>query len=186
MKMNMNIPNFFSVLRIVSIPFFIILLSYDYHLAAFTIFVLAAITDACDGFFARLLNQKTVLGAYLDPIADKLLLVSSFIALVLIGLIPLWLAVLVVSRDVLISIGILILRLTAYQIELKPSILSKCTTFLQILTIGMTLLLHILEKSSAVIGPLYWITGILTIVSGIHYISRGMKITTTNNIKEGY
>ena len=91
----MNIPNFFSVLRIVLIPFFIILLSYDYPFAAFTVFIFAAITDICDGFFARLLDQKTVLGAYLDPIADKLLLVSSFVTLVLIGLIPLWLAVLV-------------------------------------------------------------------------------------------
>jgi len=179
--MKMNIPNFFSVLRIACIPLFIILLSYDYHLAAFTVFVFAAITDICDGFFARLLNQKTVLGAYLDPIADKLLLVSSFVTFVLMGLIPLWLAVLVVSRDVLISTGILILRLSAYQIEVKPSNLSKCTTFLQIVTIGITLLLHILGKSSAIIVPLYWITGILTIGSGIHYISRGMKLTIPNN-----
>ena len=100
---------------------------------------------------------------------------------VIMGLIPLWLAVLVVSRDVLISTGILILRLNAYQIEVKPSILSKCTTFLQVVTIGITLLLHILKMSSAIIVPLYWITGILTIGSGIHYIFRGMKLTIPNN-----
>ena len=74
----MNIPNFFSILRIVSIPLFIILLSYDQHIAAFIVFGFAAFTDALDGFIARVFKQKTALGAYLDPIADKLLLTSSF------------------------------------------------------------------------------------------------------------
>ncbi len=174
--MLMNIPNFFSVLRIVSIPLFIILLSYDKHLAALSVFVVAAFTDAIDGFFARLFKQKTTLGSYLDPIADKLLLVSSFVALALLNLIPRWLTILVVSRDVIISMGILILRLNLFQIEIKPSLVSKCTTFLQILAIGISLLFSVLGRSPFPVELIYWATGGLTIATGVHYILRGMKI----------
>ena len=181
----MNIPNFFSILRIVSIPLFIILLSYDENIAAFAVFGLAAVNDALDGFFARLFKQKTTLGTYLDPIADKLLLVSSFVALSLSNVIPRWLAILVVSRDVIISMGILILRLNLFQIEIKPSILSKCTTFFQILAIGISLLFHILGVRGFAVVVIYWLTGALTITSGIHYITRGMRIingrTDTNH-----
>ena len=172
----MNIPNFFSVLRIVSIPLFIICLSYDAHFYALAIFCLAAITDALDGFFARLFKQKTVLGSYLDPIADKLLLVSSFIALALLNLIPKWLTILVVSRDVIISMGILLLRMNLFQVEIKPSIVSKCTTFFQLLAIATTLLLHVLSRDFIWVDAVYWITGALTVASGIHYILTGMKM----------
>ena len=172
----MNIANFFSILRIVSIPLFIILLSYDRHTEAFAVFGIAALTDALDGFFARVFRQKTALGAYLDPIADKLLLVSSFVAFALLNLIPRWLTILVVSRDVIISMGILLLRLNSFQIEMRPSMLSKCTTVFQILTIGMALLFHILGKSSIAILAVCWITGTLTIVSGAHYISMGLRM----------
>lgn len=173
--MYMNIPNFFSILRIISIPLFIILLTYENHIAAFAVFGFAAVTDALDGFFARLFHQKTTLGAYLDPIADKLLLASSFVAFALLNLIPRWLTILVVSRDVIISMGILILRLNSFHIEIKPSLLSKCTTVSQIATIGISLLFYILGKSSMVTTIICWTTGILTIVSGIHYISMGLK-----------
>ncbi|MCP4717429.1 MAG: CDP-diacylglycerol--glycerol-3-phosphate 3-phosphatidyltransferase [Deltaproteobacteria bacterium] len=177
----MNVPNFFSILRIVSIPLFIILVSYQRYEAAFVVFGFAAVTDAVDGFLARVLKQQTVLGAYLDPIADKLLLISAFIAFALLGLMPRWLAILVVSRDVMILVGILLLRLCGYLIEIRPSILSKCTTVMQILAVGLTLLLHVLHKSSAVLTMVLWVTGILTIVSGIHYIWRAVRIVNDNN-----
>jgi len=174
--MYMNIPNLLSIFRIVLIPLFIILLSYGLHTEAFVVFGVAAVTDAFDGFFARVFKQKTTLGAYLDPIADKLLLVSSFVAFALLNLIPRWLTILVVSRDVIILMGIMILRLNSFQIEMRPSMLSKCTTVFQVLTIGMTLLFYILGKSSIAVLVVCWITGILTIVSGVHYISMGLKM----------
>ncbi len=86
--MYINVPNFLSISRIMSIPLLIILLSYDEHVAALTVFVCAAISDGLDGFIARRFKQKTMVGAYLDPIADKLLLTSSFVAFALLGLIP--------------------------------------------------------------------------------------------------
>lgn len=176
MTMYLNIPNFLSMLRIISIPLLIILLSYDEHTGAFTVFICAAISDGLDGFIARRFKQKTKVGAYLDPIADKLLLNSSFIAFALMGLVPKWLTILVVSRDVIISMGILILQLVAVQIEIKPSILSKFTTVFQLMTIGSRLLLDILGRHFDALPYLYWATGILTVASGLQYVVLGLRI----------
>ncbi|MEI6125688.1 MAG: CDP-diacylglycerol--glycerol-3-phosphate 3-phosphatidyltransferase [Pseudomonadota bacterium] len=181
----MNVPNFFSILRIVSIPLFIILLSYDQNMAALGVFLFAAATDALDGFFARCFKQKTTLGAYLDPIADKLLLTSSFVAFALLHLIPKWLSILVVSRDVIISMGILILRLNTFPIEIRPSILSKFTTVFQLIAIGIALLVNILEKDFFAVHFVYWLCGFLTIASGMHYIFRGLKIVNERDNRTG-
>ena len=174
--MYINIPNFLSMLRIISIPLLIILLSYDEHEGAFTVFICAAITDGLDGFIARRFKQKTMVGAYLDPIADKLLLTSSFIAFALLGLIPKWLTILVVSRDVIISTGIVILQLVSIRVDIRPSVLSKCTTVFQLTTIGGRLLLDVLGRHFDSFLFLYWATGVLTVASGLQYIVRGLRI----------
>jgi len=176
MTMYLNIPNFLSMLRIVSIPLLIILLSYDEHGGAFTVFICAAITDGLDGFIARRFKQKTMVGAYLDPIADKLLLTSSFIAFALMGLIPKWLTILVVSRDVIIAMGIVVLQLVSIRVDIKPSFLSKLTTVFQLATIAARLLLDILGRHFDALPYLYWATGVLTVVSGLQYIVRGLRI----------
>ncbi len=181
----MNIPNFLSMFRITLIPLFIICISYEKHIAALAVFLGAAVTDALDGFLARRFKQKTALGAYLDPIADKLLLVSSYIAFALLHLIPRWLTILVVSRDIIISMGILLLRLNAFHPEIRPSLISKCTTFFQIVTITAALLFHVAggriahfadsASRGAALAALCWITGVCTVLSGMHYIFRGLK-----------
>lgn len=192
----MNLPNALSMLRIVLIPLFIIMMSYGRLRMALAVFVLAAVTDALDGFFARRFRQKTTLGAYLDPIADKLLLVSSYVAFSLLQLIPRWLTILVVSRDVIISMGILILRLNAFHPEIKPTLLSKCTTFFQIVTIVLALLLavgsgHIdmagvhLHTRGLVLPLACWATGVLTVVSGLHYIYRGLRLISVKGAGDG-
>ncbi|MEX0805381.1 MAG: CDP-alcohol phosphatidyltransferase family protein, partial [Candidatus Binatia bacterium] len=98
--MMLNLPNFLTLIRILTIPFFLVYLSYHRYLEALIIFVIGGVTDFLDGLAARLMKQQTALGAYLDPIADKLLVITSFIVLGLIGGIPMWLAVIVVSRDI--------------------------------------------------------------------------------------
>lgn len=183
--MFITIPNLFSILRILSIPLFIILLSYDRVAGALIIFVFAAVTDALDGFFARWFHQKTTFGAYLDPIADKLLLTSSFVCCAMLGLIPRWLAILVVSRDVIISMGILLLWLTAFRFEIQPSIISKCTTFFQLLTISMRLLFELLGDQPGAAMAVYWITGMFTVISCMHYISVGLKVINQKDINAG-
>ena len=96
----LNLPNFLTLIRILSIPFFLVYLSYHRYLEALVIFIIGDVTDILDDLAARLMKQQTALGAYLDPIADKLLVITSFIVLGLIGGIPMWLAIIVVSRDV--------------------------------------------------------------------------------------
>jgi cardiolipin synthase len=172
----LNLPNFLTLIRILSIPFFLVYLSYHRYLEALIIFIIGGITDFLDGLAARLMKQQTPLGAYLDPIADKLLVITSFIVLGLIGGVPMWLAIIVVSRDVLIITGYgIIIFLTDERPEVKPSLIGKFSTLLQLFTLGVALaLLH----SPMLMDP--WMrdifigsTAILTVVSGVQYIYRG-------------
>ncbi len=140
------------------------------------IFLLAAVSDFFDGFVARVFNQKSMLGSYLDPIADKLLLASSFVVLALKEIIPSWLTVIVISRDVLISLGILVLFLTSYKVEIKPSIISKITTTFQIFTVLFALFGNRFFSVTQLMSFLIVATAVLTLVSGFHYIYRGIKI----------
>lgn len=174
----MNIPNFLSLLRIILVPVFVIfLIQSDYDKALIT-FVIAGLTDALDGTLARLLKCQTTLGAYLDPIADKLLLVTSFITLAIFGLIPGWLAVIVISRDFIILLGITILTLMSVAYEIKPAVVSKMTTAFQVATIFLALLYKAFFHDFDyfwIIG-LCWATALLTIISGLVYIVRGIRI----------
>ena len=113
----LNLPNLLSIARIISIPLLIILLIDQLYCWALVVFIGAAVSDAVDGLLARLLHQRTVLGSYLDPAADKLLSASSFITLAILNILPGWLAVIVISRDVIICLGILILFFTSLKTD---------------------------------------------------------------------
>ena len=172
----LNLPNFLTLIRILTIPFFLVYLSYHRYLEALIIFVIGGVTDFLDGLAARLMKQQTALGAYLDPIADKLLVITSFIVLGLFGGIPMWLAVIVVSRDVLILMGYgIIYFLVDERLEVQPSFVGKCSTMLQLLTLGVALaMLHNPE-----IIDLLWrdtlmgATATATVLSGVQYLYRG-------------
>jgi cardiolipin synthase len=146
--------------------------------AALVTFVLAGITDSVDGAIARLTNTRTTLGAYMDPLADKMLILSAFVVLALMGVVPHWLTVVVISRDVIILIGYLTLFLLTQQLmEIRPSAISKAATFLHLVTLSAVLLS--LWKAE-VVGPgvrtaLYAVTGVITAISGFHYIYRGLR-----------
>ena len=130
--MYINVPNFFTILRIVSIPLLIILLSYDQTLGAFIVFVFAAVTDALDGFFARCFKQKTTVGAYLDPIADKVLITVSFLCMAQVELIPWYLAIAVIARDLIIVAGALCYHFLIGPFEFAATNLSKANMCVQI------------------------------------------------------
>jgi len=115
---SINIPNILTITRILVTPFFVILLLKDMYALALMVFTLASVSDGLDGFIARCFNQKTLLGAYLDPIADKLLLTASFVSMAILHLIPEWLAVIVISRDVLIAIGMAVVSFTPAHVKL--------------------------------------------------------------------
>lgn len=173
----MNIPNLLTLLRILLVPLIVIFLIDGEYLKALITFFISGITDALDGFLARLLHQKTILGAYLDPIADKALLITCFLTLSIEGIIPGWLTVVVISRDVIILTGTFILFMMSVSFEIKPILISKITTALQIITVLLVLVLKSLPGSFdySWILFLYWMTAIFTIVSGLKYISVGMR-----------
>ncbi len=172
----MNIPNMLTLIRILLTPLFVILLLKDMFPVALLVFAIAGISDGLDGFIARYFNQRTTLGAYLDPAADKLLLVSSFVALAVLDVIPAWVAVIVIARDVIIVMGIAILALFQRPYEIKPSLISKLTTTLQIITVLVTLFDPQKARLAQLSGYLYWATAVVTIISGLHYIFIGMNI----------
>ena len=177
----MTSANQLTILRMASVPFFVLLVVYNYIGGALMVFVLAGITDLLDGLIARQFGQKTQLGTLLDPIADKLLLVSSFIVLSIGGLeltlkIPLWLTITVIGRDILLVISVVIINLTMERRLFPPSIFGKATTFLQLLTVFAVLVLSYLKSELSSVNLLFYTTFALTVISGLHYLARGMKI----------
>lgn len=172
----LNIPNILTLTRILITPLFIICLIRGAYQMALVIFLLAGVTDGLDGLLARLLNQRTRLGAYLDPVADKFLLVSAFVTLAAQQMIPAWLTVVVISRDILIFVGIAILELSRVNYRIQPSMVSKCTTVAQLTTIFLLLLSIQTSVVEHALPPIYGLTTVLSIVSGLHYVYLGIQI----------
>jgi len=172
----LNIPNILTVLRIIMVPLFVIFLIKKEFNYAFIVFIIAGVTDALDGFLARYLNQRSRVGAILDPIADKLLLSASYICFALIDKIPDWLCVIVISRDIIIIGGIGVLYLLKKEIEFKPSIISKWTTVLQISSIVAIFLVNIFVYVLEFINYIFISTAVITIASGLHYSYTGLKM----------
>ena len=179
----MSFANKVSIFRIVSVPFFVTTILYyqpakDYlRFLALGIFFLGVISDALDGFLARIMQQKTKAGAILDPLADKVMLSSAFIFIYLIkdnlplGInIPLWLVIIVLSRDLIILLGSAVIYVTKDELILTPSKWGKYTTFLQMLTI-ISVLLQFKGLKTIVV-----FTAAFTVLSGIDYLRKGLKV----------
>jgi len=166
-----TVPNQLTFLRLGFLPFFVVLIIYERYLWALLILILAALTDAMDGRLARSLNQKSALGAYLDPIADKLLLSSSFVVLALEGRIPRWLTILVLGRDVLILVTATVILLVVGYRQFPPSIYGKLTTVMQILMVLVVLLAEGFQLPALGVPRqlLAYVVAGFTIFSGFHY-----------------
>ncbi len=172
----MNIPNAITLIRVVLIPLFINLMIYGYYREALLVFVVAGITDAFDGMIARLTGTKTELGAFLDPMADKLLLLSAFVTLVLLGRLPVWLVIIVVSRDAILALGSLVIYIMTHSLKIQPSFTGKLTTVLQLIVVTLSLVLMNYGTNLGVMPVLQWTTAAVTIVSGAQYVWRGIKM----------
>ena len=166
----MTIPNLITSLRIVLVPILVIYLLDGRLLPALVVFVIAGLSDGVDGFLARVFNQKSRLGSFLDPLADKILLVATFIVLAVRDFLPAWLSVVVISRDVLILLGVLILSLYRGNFLIRPSMLSKLTTCFQLFTVFAVLSEEMIHLLSYTGDLLLWTTAALTIGSGLHYM----------------
>ncbi|MGE5174210.1 MAG: CDP-diacylglycerol--glycerol-3-phosphate 3-phosphatidyltransferase [Betaproteobacteria bacterium] len=174
----MNLPNYITLLRIILIPFFINLMIYGYYGAALIVFAVACLTDALDGMIARLTKSMTELGAFLDPMADKLLIVSAFVTLVLMGMLPVWLVIIVVSRDIILVLGSIAIYFTGHQFTAKPSIIGKATTVLQLIVVTLSLVLKNFGTEMGLMTILHWTTAGFTLASGIQYVVRGTRIVS--------
>lgn len=172
----LTLPNFLTLLRIAAVPVFLICVTSGQYAAALALFLAAGITDAIDGALARALESRSAIGASLDPLADKLLVLSSFLSLTWYGVLPAWLFILVATRDVVILGGYLVLYFFAEPMEVAPSTISKVNTFLGMLTIGFALLtLARPDLPMAAVNWLLWyLTAATTAASGLHYVYTGL------------
>ena len=179
----MNWPNLITIGRILLVPFTVWLIVSGAYLLAFAVFLIAGISDGLDGFIARQYGQRTELGAYLDPLADKVLLVSIFVTLAMQRQLPAWFAILVVSRDVMSVGAVLLARLVDKPLEMKPSLVSKVNTAGQIAIAGAVLALlgfHLDARGPLALG--YAAVGALTVASGalylrdwVHHMANGVR-----------
>ena len=175
--------NQLTLLRMLLIPAFAILVIYGYMGSALLVFVVAGVTDLLDGLIARLTGQKTTLGAWLDPMADKLLLVTTFVVLTLpldhlVNRIPLWLTVLIISRDVGIVATVAIVNLAVGRRTFKPSTLGKIATAVYIATGVVTMYFNYLGRRSPVVDAFIYASLVITIVSGLHYIAHARRLVS--------
>jgi cardiolipin synthase len=174
-----NLPNIITLLRILSVPVVIWLINGGNYLAAFWIFLGAGVSDAIDGYLARLWNQRTELGAYLDPLADKALLVSIYISLSVTGILPQWLAITVVSRDIMIISAVILSLLMGKPVAIAPLWVSKLNTAAQISFAALVL------GASGYVLPLgnvfivgAWVVAGLTAASAMAYLIAWMRHMT--------
>lgn len=171
----LNLPNLLTTLRLLLLPLFLTLLVYRRAGPALSVLLIAALSDALDGLLARWLDQRTAIGSFLDPLADKLLSVSGFVTLSLIGPIPAWFVIVVISRDVLISLGALVLYLHDGRLEIAPSMTGKAAMLGQFATLVLTLLLQLDAPVERLWQTVIMLTAALTIISGLHYVWRGLN-----------
>jgi len=176
---NWTIPNLLTVARIMLTPGFVMAFVDHRFDLAWVLFAIAGLTDALDGTLARLLKQRSTFGAMLDPLADKILLVTSFLCLAFQDWIPRWLAVLVVSRDVFIVGGLAMLQYSGVDVKrgIRPVLISKCATLAQISLVLLIMVEHSmdLQLAYARLG-LVWSVALLTALSGGYYLIVGLRM----------
>lgn len=168
----MNLPNLISLARLLAVPLIVWLLLTEAWTGAFLAFVAAGLSDAVDGFLATRLNMRSYVGAYLDPIADKTLLVSIYLTLGYQMVLPLWLVILVVSRDILIVGGTILLFMLNHAPRIQPSLVSKLNTLLQITLASVVIgvLAFSLDMLHHAVTALAIAVTVSTVVSGTGYL----------------
>jgi cardiolipin synthase len=172
----MTLPNQLTVLRILLIPVFVLLLVYDVRIAALIVFLLTGLSDVLDGYIARTWRQQTTLGTFLDPIADKLLMVTTFATLALLQALPLSLSLLLIGRDVLLSLMIgIVLWITGRRLS-GPTLWGRAAMFGQMWTVVFGLFFYVFEDwpllttlRPFILLPVFVVTALLAIAAGVHY-----------------
>ncbi len=185
-KMSLTLATKITLLRFILVPILIFfILNGDFKLS-FIVFSIAALTDGLDGFIARKFNQRSSLGAILDPASDKILMLSTFIILSFpeiasLNTIPKWLVFAVLARDFIISSGALFLRIFYNIKTFSPSIWGKITTGAEAITAGLVLLSNAFSRNLPFLIPFYYLTFLLVIISGLDYSWKGLALIRGKN-----
>jgi len=174
-------PNQLTILRILFVPLFVLLATHGHPRSATAVFVLAGITDGLDGLLARKLHQKTPLGSFLDPVADKLLVTAAFVTLTVPSVpfaahIPWWLTATSILRDLLIAVAVLAIWVGIGHRSFPPSLLGKWTTAAQLVTVSAVLLANFVAMPHGVLQPVVLVTWLLVVSSGLHYLFRALDL----------
>jgi cardiolipin synthase (CMP-forming) len=168
-----NLPNFVTLARMLMTPLAVMMIISQRFLLAFLIFILAGVSDAIDGFIAKRFNLRTELGAYLDPLADKALLISIYVSLAIYAGLPAWIAITVVSRDVMILTAVLISWLLDKPVEIRPVWVSKLNTVAQITLAGLALGVRAYSLDQQLLQTsLEWMVAATTLASGGVYVAQ--------------
>ena len=169
-------PNILSALRMIAAPIAAWLILHGAYLPALLVFCFAGLSDAADGFLAKKFGLASRFGAWLDPAADKLLMLASFVTLTYVGAVPLWLTAMVIGRDVFIVVGVLLAKLLALPLEVKPLMVGKVSTVVQVLYIALVLLLLTLHEPPLVIEQAgEAVVTLLTVWSFVSYAQVWLK-----------
>jgi cardiolipin synthase (CMP-forming) len=182
----LTVANQLTFLRILLIPLFVLLIAYGYPGGALIVFITAGVTDALDGLIARRAHQRTSLGAWLDPMADKLLLVTTFVVLTLpsmqlVNHMPLWLTILIISRDVVIVSVVAIVNLAIGHRTFRPSIWGKAATATYIVTAVVFMFFNYRRETSVVVDAVVWLALAMTLISSGDYFIKMRRL-----INEGH
>lgn len=179
----MTLANQLTVFRILLIPVFVLLLVYDARIAALVVFLLTCISDVLDGYIARTWRQQTTLGTFLDPIADKLLMVTAFATLALLQALPVSLTILLIGRDVILSLMIGIVLWTTGRRLPGPTQMGRAAIFGQMWTVAFGLFFYVFEDwplittlRPFILSPIFIVTALLAVAAGLHYIYQLVRL----------
>lgn len=171
-----NLPNSLTALRLILAPIFMILLLNNKYVAAFVVVLIASITDFLDGQIAKRFNMQTNLGRILDPIADKILIFFAILALLIKFSFPLWIGIIILSRDIIILLGGLLFFHKKKQEFLVPNIFGKVSTLFQLTTVAVYIVASVKGYYALWIDVLMYLTVTITLISGIIYIFQGYNL----------
>ncbi len=166
------IPNLITIARILAVPFFIWLLVDQQFERALLLLLIMGLSDALDGFLARCYGWKTTLGSYLDPVADKIMLLSVFLAFAILGWVPWWLTILVIARDVILLLGAVYYHFLTRQLNMEPLSISKVNTFMQIMLAVCLVYDQLVSVNSLLLNAMMTLVVCTTIMSGYDYVAK--------------
>jgi len=166
----LNAPNMLTLARIIMTPIIVYMVLSNQPWLALALMVIAGITDMLDGAIARYFNMRTTVGAYLDPLADKIMLISLFVTLFIVGQVPLFVFLAIIFRDLIIVLGAITYEIVTHRLTMQPSFISKATTFIQIVYVALLLLNMAIAIPVILLQIAMWLTFSLTCASGLHYL----------------